>query len=109
MTNFDDLIADLIILARMEEKAPDWALTLKLAEECGEVSEVVLYENGFIQHKQLKEDLFHEVADVINVCTAILAQHYSEMSTIEIHDRLIQAVETKGAKYAKILREGCNG
>jgi NTP pyrophosphatase (non-canonical NTP hydrolase) len=108
LIDIEKVLYDLIVLARAKENAPDWALGLKLVEEVGEVSEVILYENGFIQHKEIKEDLFHEVADVFNVCTAILTQHYTELDEAQIMVRLTQAVEKKGKKYADLLNDGMN-
>jgi len=104
----DQLLYELISLAAENENAPDWALGLKLGEECGEVCEVLLVDNGFCQHKELTEDLFHEIADVFNVCTAILAKRYPELGPMEILHRLTAAVERKGQKYADLLKDGMN-
>jgi NTP pyrophosphatase (non-canonical NTP hydrolase) len=108
LIDIEKILYDLIVLAKEKENAPDWALGLKLSEECGEVAEVLLVDNGFCQHKEIKEDLFHEIADVFNVCTAILARRYTELSADEIMVRLTQAVEKKGQKYADLLNDGLN-
>jgi NTP pyrophosphatase (non-canonical NTP hydrolase) len=83
----------------------DMQLGLKLAEEVGELSEVLLKDNGFLPHKEVKEDAFHEIADIINVCIGILAQSggCKNMSPSDIIDALIAAIETKTKKYASIV------
>lgn len=106
MTNkvsVEETLEGVLNLCRNYESAPDWALGLKLAEECGEVSEAILYANGFIQHKELKEDVLHEVADVINVALGILTQHYPDVAVPELLTQLDAAMKTKNKKYAKIL------
>jgi len=108
VSNLGDLLEELIILAQNHENAPDWALGLKLGEECGEVQSVLLHANGFIQHKSFDEDVMHECADVFNVITAILAKHYEDMSVEELSYRFFQAVDKKGQKYRKLLEDGLN-
>ena len=108
-TDIEGTIYELLEMTRENETAPDWALGLKLGEECGEVQTALLYANGFLRHKTLDEDVMHEVADVINVCIGLLVQHYSEHSTDYILEWLTQAIDKKGKKYAKVLAEGCNG
>ena len=108
LNDLQSMAFGLIEMAQDKENAPDWALGLKLGEETGEVQSVLLYENGFLQHKEFDEDVMHEVADVFNVCTAILAKHYSHLTPSEIMVRFNLAVHKKGLKYAKIL-EGSNG
>ena len=102
--NLDNVFSDLIKMCREYDDAPDWAHGLKLGEECGEVQECILKANGFLEHKTLKEDVLHEVADVMNTCCALLSSHYPDHLPDELVDALTSAMMKKGTKYAKVLK-----
>ena len=101
--NLQGVFEELLVMTREYDKSPDWAHGLKLAEECGEVSECILKGNGFLKQKTLKEDVVHEVADVMNTCCALLTSHYPEYTPEEILHVLTNAMIKKGTKYAKVL------
>ena len=67
------------------------------------MQEAILKGNGFLQHKELKEGVIDEVADVFNVCLALLVSHYPDATVEELIVRLDNAMKTKNAKYAEIL------
>jgi len=94
----EQTIYELMVMTREQESMPDWALAMKLAEECGEVNTAVLIENGFMRHKTLDEDVLHEVADVINVCIGLLTQHYPDTNTATLLRKLNEALIKKGDK-----------
>lgn len=101
--NIEDVFCDLLRMTREYEDAPSWANGLKLGEECGEVQTAILVAHGFLEHKTLDEDVMYEIADVMNVCCAILTAHYPDYLPDELLDALAVAMRTKGNKYAKIL------
>ena len=73
-------------------------------EETGEVGEVMLHELGFLKHKDKEfEPLVEECADVINVLTGILSLVYPKMSPQELSLMLLEALNKKGAKYARLM------
>lgn len=100
---FDTILYELFVMTRQYETAPDWAMGLKLSEEVGEVNEAVLFSNGYVQHKIMKEDVMHEVADVFNVCIALLVKHYPGIPIDQLFTEFAAAVEKKGRKYAKVI------
>lgn len=105
-SDFQTTFVDLLSAIKQHETMPDWALGLKLGEEAGEVSEALLKAKGYLRHKELKEDVLHEIADVFNVCLGILVQRYQNKSVDEIFDMLNQAVYKKGQKYINLLKGG---
>ena len=104
MVDITTTINQILEFTKQYETSPSWALALKLGEECGEVNEAVLKDYGFLQHKQLKEDVFHEAADVINVLIGLLVTHYPNLTTEEIGFKLNEALTTKGAKYKRVIK-----
>ena len=101
--NISQVLLKILEMTQSHEGMPDWALGMKLSEETGEVNEALLVANGFLQHKVLKEDVLHEVADVFNVCLGLLAKHYPTKTPEEILEQLNSALVKKGKKYAGIL------
>lgn len=101
--DLQERMRDALKMTRELETAPDWAHGLKLGEECGEVQTAILKSNGFVKHKELEESVIFEVADVINVCMALLTSHYPDSSVESIVVRLDQAMKQKNKKYYDIL------
>jgi len=99
-------IRELIDVAQRFETLPPAVLLGKLAEEVGELSQVVLYENGYQPHKEAPdEDMFGEAADVVNVVLCILAKQYPNMSPEDINSTLQASFAKKLHKYeTKVLR-----
>lgn len=104
---FDNIIGESMTasmeLTRELETAPPVILGLKLAEECGEFSEALSKELGYLQHKELKEPLMGEAADVINVVLATLVMTYPEKSLNVISQELCLNMALKYTKYKDIL------
>ena len=103
MGNIHKSIYTIMELTKEHETMPDWALAMKLSEECGEVNECVLVENGFMPHKMLKEDTMHEVADVFNVCVGLLVKRYPDQSVDTLMNNFCHALEKKTEKYRHIM------
>jgi hypothetical protein len=103
--SWDTLVEGLFSVIREHETAPSYALTIKLSEEVGEFSEIMLHEMGFLKHKdkEWKDTPAEEAADIINVLIGALAVHYPEKSPAELSDELFLAVRKKGTKYARLL------
>ncbi len=105
--NLNDIFYNLLRMTRDLEKAPNWATGLKLGEECGEVQEAILKDNGFLKHKEeaSQYDVMYEVADVMNVCCAILTSTYKDATEEEILEAFTTAMDIKGMKYRKLLED----
>ena len=88
-----------------DEKGASWALALKLGEELGELQEEVLKDYGYLKHKETKEGVWLEVADLINVLVGFLATHYPNMTAHDLTEKLYESVAIKFDKYERILRE----
>lgn len=103
---WSDDISKVITLAQDHELLPPAVLLGKLAEEVGELSQVVLYENGYQPHKEAPdEDMFGEAADVINVVLCILAKQYPNVPVRMIETKLQAAFIKKLRKYeTKVLK-----
>ena len=78
---------------------------MKLGEELGELQEEVLKDYGYLKHKEAKEGVWLEVADLINVLVGFLATHYPNMTAHELTEKLYESVALKFDKYERILRE----
>ena len=98
-----DAIVEALELSRELEDAPTLVLNAKLSEEFGELSEALLKEMGYLQHKTLKESSISEAADIINVLLAVLSAHYPDKSVDDIIRELRDAIVLKCAKYRDIL------
>ena len=98
-----DSLIESLKLSRELETAEPWALGLKLQEECGEFSEALLKELGYLKHKEMKEPLIGEVADIINVLLSILAQLYPEKKMEDIVRELRDYMVLKTIKYREVL------
>ena len=94
---------DLFAMAQEHDTAPSWALGLKLQEEVGEFSEAVLFENGFIQYKTNVGSPMEEAADIMNVVVSALAKIYPNKHPRELNLMLLEAMNKKGAKYARLI------
>ena len=92
-------------LTQKNEDMPAIALVAKLAEEVGEFAESVLKDEGYLQHKELKEGPIHEAADVINVVIGILAQLYPGRNPRYLTEELYVALCEKGEKYERVLKQ----
>jgi len=96
-------LTDAAELTRELETAPPAILGLKLAEECGEFAEALSKELGYLQHKELKEPLMGEAADIINVVLATLVMTYPDKPLGDLIRELRDHMEIKNIKYKNIL------
>ena len=103
--NWNTALDYLFWMTRNFETMPPAALTIKLQEEVGEFSEVMLHEMGYLRHKdkEWKDTPVEEAADIINVIIGILVTHYPEKTPGEISNELYTAVKKKGKKYARLI------
>ena len=87
------------------EKAPEYALCLKLFEEGGEFAEVLNYELGHLKQKPGKEfePLIEEAADVIITVIGTLARHNMHKHPRTINLELLAAIQKKANKYSNKL------
>lgn len=86
---------------------PDWALAMKLSEECGELNEAMLKDLGFLQHKGELEGPLGEAADVIIVAISAIAAHCPELPQSALVEQLRTALVEKTNKYKNILGVNC--
>jgi len=105
MTKWDTVIVGLLAMTREHEHAPAWALAIKLSEEVGELSEIMLHELGHLHHKdkEWKDTPVEESADIINVILGLLAVHYPDKTPSELSDELLAAMVKKGNKYGRVI------
>jgi len=103
--SWKNTIEHLFWMTKTYETMPAGALALKLSEEVGEFSEIMLHELGYLRHKdkEWKDTPIEEAADIINILIGTLAMHYPDKSAGQLSDDLYAAVKKKGAKYARII------
>ncbi len=108
MSDWNSVIKFLSEMVREHDDAPAYAMTIKLSEEVGEFSEIMLKEFGFLKHKtkEWKDTPAEEAADIINVLIATLVAHYPDKTPDEISNELLTAMIKKGDKYAKLIGAG---
>lgn len=98
-----DITKRMIMLANQDPK-PLMSMGLKIAEELGELSEAINFIKGYLPHKQLKEPLEGEVADVINCAITILVKAYPEKSQEEIYSLLQEQLSKKADKWEQVIQ-----
>lgn len=100
---FGELLVNIVAMTRNHDQVNPMVLALKVAEETGEFATAVLYDQGYVQHKEMKEGMFEEAADVISVLLATLTNACPNMSPRQITTALLYASEQKAEKYARII------
>jgi hypothetical protein len=106
MSDWNKTIGTMLEMTREHEKAPAWALTMKLSEEVGELSEIMLYELGHLHHKKdkdWKDTPVEEAADIMNVLLGLMSVHYPKKTPEELSWELLDAMIKKGMKYGRII------
>jgi hypothetical protein len=98
------LIKRMIELGRRDPK-PLANMTLKVAEEAGELAEAVNFHEGFLAHKQMKEPLEGEVADVINCAIGVLVKAYPHLTDAALYALLETMLALKADKWGRVLRD----
>jgi len=103
--DWNKVIPRLLYMTATYEDAPAWALCMKLSEEVGELSEIMLHELGHLHHKdkEWKDTPAEEAADIMNVLLGLLAVHYPEKTSDEISHELLTAMIKKGNKYGRVI------
>jgi NTP pyrophosphatase (non-canonical NTP hydrolase) len=91
-------------VARLERK-PAWALGLKLFEEAGEAGEALNHHLGMLPHKQMKEPIEGEIADVVQNAIAILVKVYPNLSNKQLRKLLKAQIKAKNKKWKAIITE----
>lgn len=104
---FDEYVRELVAFVIKYEPMDPLALNCKAAEEFGELSEQLLYNNGYVQHKTMKEPIECEFGDVLNCIIASIAKtlHNQGCSEEEIVQRLLNGANLKFEKYLKIIND----
>jgi NTP pyrophosphatase (non-canonical NTP hydrolase) len=110
MTQIAENMADMgIITERMihlAERDPKSlsAMVMKLMEEVGELAEATNHKLGNLPHKEMKEPIEGEVADVINCAITVLVKAYPEEQDWEIYERLYNQLIRKADKWANVIK-----
>ncbi len=102
---WNETIETILWMVRTHETMPTAALTIKLSEELGEFSEIMLHELGYLHHKDKvwKDTPIEEGADIINVLLGALAQHYPDKTPTQLSNELHAAMVKKGRKYGRLI------
>lgn len=98
----NDIINEALNISRADKKPTLFKIT-KLQEEGGELAEAVLYNEGFLPHKTMKEPLVGEVADVMLVALDVLCASYPHLTNEELIKLLSEQLMLKSAKWKKIV------
>lgn len=98
----DKVIREIIYLGTIEPM-PLANLHIKLSEEVGELGECINHHQGFLPHKEMKEPIAGEVADVINTTIAILAHAYPDLSEDQVFDLLNEQLTKKNEKWSRVI------
>ena len=103
--DWNKIIPRLLYMTATYEHAPAWALAMKLSEEVGELSEIMLHELGHLHHKdkEWKDTPVEEAADIMNVLLGLLAVHYPDKTSDELSRELLVAMIKKGKKYGRVI------
>lgn len=97
-----DIINEALNISRADKKPTLFKIT-KLQEEGGELAEAVLYNEGFLPHKSMKEPLAGEVCDVILVALDVLCASYPHLNNEELIDLLSVHMRAKSSKWKKLV------
>lgn len=100
---FTQSFEDVFRLAKSDIK-PLGAKLGKLFEEGGELAECVNIHQGYITHKEMKEPLVGEVADVVQCALAILVDAHPEVPPGELMELFLSHFERKNAKWEGVQR-----
>jgi hypothetical protein len=106
-TTFDEYFKDCVEISfkKVESgQANSWTRVCKLGEEFGEFCEAMLVHNGLSQHKNLKEGIFGEGADIINCVVAALVAACPRHKPEEIIEELKRELKRKLTKYGNRIK-----
>jgi NTP pyrophosphatase (non-canonical NTP hydrolase) len=98
----NEIISKIILLGKTDPKNLE-AHTLKLMEETGELAEAVNHTLGNLPHKEMKEPLAGEVADVIQCAIAVMCKAYPDMTEGDIFNELNRQLVAKTAKWERVV------
>jgi NTP pyrophosphatase (non-canonical NTP hydrolase) len=88
-----------------DDPKPLYSMALKLMEEAGELGEAVNHHLGNLPHKEMKEPLAGEVADVIIVALSVFVKAHENLSYDELMSLLKCQLETKLTKWESIINK----
>jgi NTP pyrophosphatase (non-canonical NTP hydrolase) len=83
---------------------PTLARNAKIMEEVGEFSEALLHKLGYLPHKEMKEPLVGEAADVIITVIDTLCAAYPEMNEEQLIMTLNEHLRLKSEKWKKVTK-----
>lgn len=99
------MFLDLIKLSRSKYNTrPLFVRNSKIMEEVGEFSEALMFKEGFLPHKQMKEQLEGEAADVIICIVDTLVGAYPDNTDDEINDMLVSQLKLKSEKWDRVMQ-----
>lgn len=104
----EEVFLRIINLAREDVKGIE-PMGLKLMEEVGELAECINFAQGYLPHKQMKEPLIGEAADVIQNVLAILAKAYPDWTQSEIIRGLDNHLQKKTDKWESVMVKKSKG
>ena len=91
------------ISCKPENTFPVLARSVKTMEELGEFSEALLHKLGHLPHKEMKEPIEGEAADVILCIIDALAGAYPEMTAEGLTSMLEWQLAKKSQKWEKVM------
>ena len=94
-------ILKIMELAHREQK-PLANVMLKLVEEIGELGEAVNHHEGYLPHKDMKEGMVGEVADVVQCAVTVLVKAYPESSDHALLADLKYWLDRKNEKWESL-------
>lgn len=80
----------------------------KIMEEVGEFSEAVMFQQGYLPHKNMKEPLEGEAADVIICVLDTLAAAYPDKTVDELVVMLSDQLSVKCEKWVSVMTHRYN-
>ena len=98
------MIKNLFEIAQSDaNKWPALVRNAKIMEEVGEFSEALLFKLGHLPHKNMKEPIEGEAADIILCVIDTLASVYPELTASELSDMLEKQLTKKSQKWIEVM------
>ena len=96
-------IQEVIEFGQIHEPMPASVLAAKLFEEGGEFAECVMWHDGWLRHKELKEPIEGEMADCFMLILAAYGRIYPDATPYELMMRMYEAFNLKFEKYKRVI------
>lgn len=95
-----------VALSRLGKQTGNWSVErrfMKLVEETGELSEALLYAQGLLPNKEMKEPVSGEIADVTIQAIDVAAKHYESQTPKVVLEIFVAELERKLNKWQGLL------